>query len=850
MRDAAVLFSPPIKLSEDVEYFNILPRQGHPATPYVGPSEDRLSQFKAVTVDVSNSMECILAMAPALQDPAPEDTFHRDASPSEALKDIALAEHMFPKASKALLERLGHANWKRRQYQREMRKKRALEASIAARSTLTPAQHAIVDVGGLGFQPVQSEPRPSSSGDPGRPNFSGLSLRSHRDVFNQMALSDTGPLSNSETVFSLNSMKSYFETLANTSVDDSDEPTKGSKHVIPKPPMTLEPGKTFLCHYCLHEILVGDDITTLDDWTDHVFLDLEPYICTADEKCPRADKTYAVKSEWFSHELSHRISKVWFCQSCKLEFNDGDNFELHWKEKHDDNLNPEQLKMMLPAFERLTQKPLVDEPCSLCGQQCVDAEMLKNHTASHLEHLALTSIESDDGTDDDVAGNKMVHTAGYSRSAEIEAKKELLNFFLAEQQQKRFASAGNDGNDTGNNGTTDSDPGFLGDSDDEDNEKPVIEAVEKIPDSSRPRRPGLKRHGETFLSKVEDFLEKQAPVDFETISALGTPAELRQDPFNTIFQNQPSRIVRTMPPPRNEGFVGRQSDLAKLYKELSLSGHTCILSGAGGMGKSATAIEYTYQFEETYAYIFWVLAETPVGCADSYSRIATHLVKDTDDVPDQDRLVTLSREFLEQTEERWLVVFDNVDELVDLQQYLPRNLLETKGSILITTRKMNLGQLTAPSNYARIELTALNLDDSRRLLLSSAGTSFDDIKKHPEYNVAGQIATFAEQLPLALSSIAGFVEVSGCSLADFVELWKESQRHTTFHQSPADVLASSTDRALEIVWNIGLREVTIDARELLNILAFLDSDTIQKDLLVGEHSEPSLEILHSSETFR
>lgn len=61
---------------------------------------------------------------------------------------------------------------------------------------------------------------------------------------------------------------------------------------------------------------------------------------------------------------------------------------------------------------------------------------------------------------------------------------------------------------------------------------------------------------------------------------------------------------------------------------------------------------------------------------------------------------------------------------------------------------------------------------------------------------------------------------------------------------------TKTDKATEIVWDIGLREVTIDARELLNILAFLDSDTIQKDLLVGEHSETALEILHSSEVFR
>ena len=55
---------------------------------------------------------------------------------------------------------------------------------------------------------------------------------------------------------------------------------------------------------------------------------------------------------------------------------------------------------------------------------------------------------------------------------------------------------------------------------------------------------------------------------------------------------------------------------------------------------------------------------------------------------------------------------------------------------------------------------------------------------------------------------------------------------------------------MESLWDIGLREVTSDARKLLNILAFLDPDHIQKNLLVGAHEDPALELLHSSEAAR
>ena len=87
----------------------------------------------------------------------------------------------------------------------------------------------------------------------------------------------------------------------------------------------------------------------------------------------------------------------------------------------------------------------------------------------------------------------------------------------------------------------------------------------------------------------------------------------------------PMLLVRTASYPRNEDIIGRDNDLASLYKILSVSGRLCIVSGTGGMGKTATAIEFTYRYEQSFNCIFWVQAETRVGLADTFSLNATQL---------------------------------------------------------------------------------------------------------------------------------------------------------------------------------------------------------------------------------
>jgi hypothetical protein len=151
VQQSAILFSPPIKLSENVEYFNIIPSSRDAVqTPGI-ISDDSKAKVERISEDASDIFDCLTDLLPLLQDPVPEDIFQSDASPAEAQKDIELAENMFPKAAKPLITRLGHANWKRRQYQRKMRSIKAEKMQPAQK---IGAQKRINMVVGPSYSPV------------------------------------------------------------------------------------------------------------------------------------------------------------------------------------------------------------------------------------------------------------------------------------------------------------------------------------------------------------------------------------------------------------------------------------------------------------------------------------------------------------------------------------------------------------------------------------------------------------------------------------------------------------------------------------------------------------------------
>lgn len=795
-------------------------------------SSDSETSLQQCADDLEEIVNCLIKLIPTLQDPAPQDIYSRQASKNEANEDIKSVEKYFPKIIPSLATRLGFANWKRRQFFQK-----------------------------LGQRDHQTEPSGQSlmsqkQNESGQDSISGLDILSDyqaafsaRRVSTGVSSFDAGPASVDESIFS----KPYFSAGNSvSSASDLDPIAAWNQYELPKPPVVLGSRQPFECPYCGQEILFGVQITSEDDWARHVIMDLEPYQCTFDD-CVRADKTFGVREEWFQHELdNHRLRKVWYCQPCSDEFDQRELFEMHLIKKH--KTATSHLSTMVSLCQKFSENTIMDQACPFCGLSKMTSQVLKDHVADHMEQLALMTISSVKN-----------HTSSIDAISRYKA--DLIQDFVRQRQDDYFKQPARE---PPHSGTENSDPFFVDDSEDEMIAVKVERPNVKTRIATRNSRPRLERNSASYTSKVnsylegqrqnakvETFLESQAEYDnqqfgynnsFPIGSPDGHPEQIRQDQY--VGGTLPP--FRTKPPPRNEDFVGRDEELVRLHIILSNPGSICVLSGAVGTGKTKTAIEYTYRYEGSYSHIFWISADSAISCADSYSLIATNLDLAEDDVAyEQGRLITLGREFLERTEMRWLIVFDNVNLWSKIHEYLPTDPLKTNGSILITARKSNLSVLS-PLKCQSLELGALTLDEGRQLLLLSMQPDLDrrQLRSHPEYKLAGEIASLAERLPLALAHIAGYLQVSKCTLTDFVQLWNERRRHTKALAQQDSPLGLSTDRALETVWNIGLREVTIDARELLDILAFLDSETIQRSLLVGEHKEPSLDFLHSDQSFR
>jgi hypothetical protein len=787
----------------------------------VGAHSHKSSNIPAIVEVLNEIIICLVRLTPTICDPFPIDTYSVDSLPTDARPDIDLATVLFPTATTRLIETLAWANSRRRKYLNSLEGKRRSGVAISGvnirnlrRIKQSPQRDVAVDAFNFqkpGLNPPQSTPE-----------------KTHVESRYTLTASDAGSSSVHESVFSAKTRMTEF-TLATTAA----EIETGKQLFVPNPPVSLHASGAFLCPYCHEEIEVGQNLKSNEDWELHVFGDLEPYICTFDD-CLRAGKTYGARDSWYRHELeSHRIVKVWLCRSCALEFNSALAFEIHLKESHNGTWTQSQKSTMMTLCMKHSEKQLEEEQCPLCGLK-VDAKALKGHLANHLEQFALTSINGDSTSEEDDSDEIKSQRTFDDTTSERRTKLEILNDFVEEQlnyvlpENQKPADTGLDRSNLD----------FLGDSDEED------QATEEGDEPQSIRKQGA----DTRRWKVSKYLmdKPENPSDFVKTPYIHgkTPKSQRlqiQRPATSTSSAIGTLALRTASHPREDDFVGRDGDLAKLYKILSITGRVCTISGTGGVGKTATATEYTYRYEQAYSYVFWVQAETRVGCADTFSLIAIALELASEG-QDQKEQIELGREFLESTEKKWLLVFDNVDTWEEIEKYIPANMATTNGAILVTTRGPEVGPTPTPLNFFRVNLKEMGMEESRALLIQSMnpGMKHEKIRLHPEYKIAGDIASVAG-LPLALAHIAGYVKVSGCTLAEFLELWNE-WRTNTLSARPADPSSNAT---LETIWSIGLSELGTDALKLLKITAFFDSDGIQRELLINVHNSPSLAFLHS-----
>jgi nucleoside phosphorylase/tetratricopeptide (TPR) repeat protein len=308
--------------------------------------------------------------------------------------------------------------------------------------------------------------------------------------------------------------------------------------------------------------------------------------------------------------------------------------------------------------------------------------------------------------------------------------------------------------------------------------------------------------------------------------------------------------VWNVPYTRNPRFTGRDDLLDRLHQQLTPTGQDIsakartvaltqplAIKGLGGIGKTQIAVEYAYRSREQghYTHTLWVNAANEETIIASLVAIAELLpFFSAKREGDQRELVEAVKHWLEQCEQRWLLIFDNIDNADDLpiiQEYLPQR---GNGSVLLTTRAHTVGSVASAS----IEVEKMGLMEGSCLLLRRAfsltGVLDEEVFGRvsvEQVNEAGNIVIALDALPLALDQAGAYIEETQCSLSHYLTLY---QTHRKKLLTRRGIESSNYPLTVETTWSLSFQKVKLAspaAAELLRACAFLAPDAIPEELI-------------------
>ena len=309
------------------------------------------------------------------------------------------------------------------------------------------------------------------------------------------------------------------------------------------------------------------------------------------------------------------------------------------------------------------------------------------------------------------------------------------------------------------------------------------------------------------------------------------PRERKQDFVEEIADKHPHEFIENVPYARNPYFTGRDTILQNLHEVLIKDSATALnqghaICGLGGIGKTQTAVEYTYRYRSDYRYIFWVRADTEVALQAGFVEIAKLLDLPEKNATNPADTAQAVKYWLEHTSE-WLLVFDNADAPEMLKAYYPRI---PRGHILLTSRAQIFDTLGIAKPLA---LEKMDPEEALDFLFKrTARAQNDPAEKH----AAGQVAREIGYLPLALEQAAAYIIVKTARFQDYLASY-QLQRLTLLNK--AQPRTGNYPASVASTWALNFQEVEQDpvAADMLRVSAFLSPDAIPLELLTEGASQ-------------
>jgi hypothetical protein len=346
-----------------------------------------------------------------------------------------------------------------------------------------------------------------------------------------------------------------------------------------------------------------------------------------------------------------------------------------------------------------------------------------------------------------------------------------------------------------------------------------------------PVRVGDTRGAEPFADRtVLDLGRRDATQAAEEIlMALGRPSRPSDNDSSDPVPAEP-RYPKSIPqvwntPARNASFTGRNDVLDKLRDQLLGSSQAVVLPralfGYGGVGKTQVALEYAHRYMAEYDVVWWVPAEQQELINPAFAELASRL-----GLPIGDNIIGAAQSAREALRlgrpyPRWLLIFDNADDPVDIKAHFPAG----PGHVLVTSRNPRWSTAAEPVEidvFARQE----SLDHLQRRVPSLTDEEAD------------RVAEALGDLPLAVEQAGAWLAETGTSATDYVrQLATESSQVLSLNQ-PDDYPIP-----VAVTWRLAfdrLRAESPAAARLLQLCAFFAPEPIPMALLQNEQMIKSL----------
>ncbi|KAF4551560.1 Hypothetical protein D9617_13g100610 [Elsinoe fawcettii] len=288
-----------------------------------------------------------------------------------------------------------------------------------------------------------------------------------------------------------------------------------------------------------------------------------------------------------------------------------------------------------------------------------------------------------------------------------------------------------------------------------------------------------------------------------------------------LMKRDRARTPIFWPPGQAKSFFDREREIQDIETHFNThigdqTFRSLAIYGLAGLGKTSVALKYArLQWDkQRIDNLLWIVSETPTSIRQSFTLAALRLKLEGARPDDHDENRARLLDWLQTTDDRWLIIYDNATKVDILERYWPSG---GYGQALITTRNPDFEFRFADKG---IELKSWDAHTGTLFLEHLFSTDIGKTIKLEgrEADMARELSVQMEGHALAISLMAGLIHRRAWSIQDF---------YTMYNERPGEMMVGiSENKSINALWKYAFRSLGNDSAILLGVMSFLQSDGI------------------------